>query len=134
VPLNPLPSSRKRLRGAVALFGTDKDCPFGSRVGDGLDPPPRALGHRYIASLYWSLSTMSTIAYGDITPRSSSERIFAMFVMVRRPSGRTGHSRAELHCKLQSSHRAIPRANATRPQHARGCAHDRGRPFFGCQK
>jgi len=37
---------------------------------------------QYIASLYWSLSTMSTIAYGDITPRSSSERIFAMFVMV----------------------------------------------------
>lgn len=31
---------------------------------------------------YWSLSTMSTIAYGDIVPRSSVERLFACFVMI----------------------------------------------------
>ena len=37
---------------------------------------------QYVASLYWSLSTMSTIAYGDITPRSALERLFSCFVMV----------------------------------------------------
>ena len=37
---------------------------------------------QYVAALYWSLSTMSTIAYGDITPMSSVERIFSCFVMV----------------------------------------------------
>ena len=37
---------------------------------------------QYVAALYWSLSTMSTIAYGDITPKSSIERMFSCFVMV----------------------------------------------------
>lgn len=39
-------------------------------------------GTQYVASIYWSLSTMSTIAYGDITPVTSVERLFCCFVMV----------------------------------------------------
>ena len=37
---------------------------------------------RYIYSLYWSLTTMITIGYGDIVPTNSNETIFAVFIMV----------------------------------------------------
>lgn len=37
---------------------------------------------RYIYSLYWSLTTMITIGYGDIVPSNSHETIFALFIMV----------------------------------------------------
>ena len=37
---------------------------------------------RYIYSLYWSLTTMITIGYGDIVPTNVHETIFAIFVMV----------------------------------------------------
>ena len=36
----------------------------------------------YIASQYWSLQTVSTIGFGDVSPGSTVERIFAMGVMV----------------------------------------------------
>jgi len=36
----------------------------------------------YIAALYWTVTTMSTVGYGDIVPTSSIQRIYAMMVMM----------------------------------------------------
>jgi hypothetical protein len=37
---------------------------------------------QYVASLYWSVMTMTTVGYGDVAPRSTNERIFAVFAML----------------------------------------------------
>ncbi|MBE7439446.1 MAG: cyclic nucleotide-binding domain-containing protein [Spirochaetales bacterium] len=36
----------------------------------------------YIAALYWTVTTLSTVGYGDITPANSAQRIYAMIVMM----------------------------------------------------
>ncbi|KAA6426426.1 MAG: voltage-gated ion channel superfamily [Trebouxia sp. A1-2] len=36
----------------------------------------------YIISLYWSVMTMSTIGYGDVTPKTQYERIYEIFGMI----------------------------------------------------
>jgi len=42
----------------------------------------RSITEKYIAVLYWSLTTMSTIGYGDIIPRTSTERAFVTISMI----------------------------------------------------
>jgi hypothetical protein len=37
---------------------------------------------KYVSALYWSLSTLSTVGYGDVTPIVPSEKITAMMGMV----------------------------------------------------
>ncbi|MBX7058539.1 MAG: ion transporter [Leptospirales bacterium] len=39
-------------------------------------------GRYYIRALYWSITTMVTIGYGDITPQSTGQTIFAMAIEI----------------------------------------------------
>lgn len=39
-------------------------------------------GSKYIASIYWSLTTLTTIGFGDITPGTSLERFFTIIWMM----------------------------------------------------
>ncbi|CAD7933386.1 unnamed protein product [Amoebophrya sp. A120] len=42
---------------------------------------PGAQNEDYITALYWSFTTMTTVGYGDIAPKSTAERIYGILVM-----------------------------------------------------
>jgi hypothetical protein len=39
-------------------------------------------GSRYVSSMYWSLTTLTTVGFGDITPSTIKSRWFAVLVMI----------------------------------------------------
>lgn len=41
-----------------------------------------ATDQRYLAALYWSVTTLTTVGYGDIIPSTDSERMYAMLAMI----------------------------------------------------
>jgi voltage-gated potassium channel Kch len=38
--------------------------------------------HTYVAAMYWAMSTMTTVGYGDIVPQHTGERIWCMVGML----------------------------------------------------
>lgn len=44
-------------------------------------PALNSLALIYLYSLYWSIATMATVAYGDVTPKNPAEVLYAVFVM-----------------------------------------------------
>ena len=41
----------------------------------------------YVTCFYWSLTTLSTVGYGDITPNTTSEKLFTILVIITGVSG-----------------------------------------------
>ena len=42
----------------------------------------KSVGSTYIMALYWSCTTITTVGYGDITPRTDAGRVFVFFAMI----------------------------------------------------
>lgn len=63
----------------LACFGTAlDDTQFNAYFGT---DSPNAF-QKYVAAMYWAMTTLSTVGYGDITPETDTERLYAMFAMV----------------------------------------------------
>jgi CRP-like cAMP-binding protein len=60
----------------------DEDEPTWVSEYDGGSAVDGSLSKKYLYAIYWSLTTMSTVGYGDITPANDRERWFATFALV----------------------------------------------------
>lgn len=47
-----------------------------------LEEPKATKWDRYVAALYVSVQTLSTIGFGDVAPQSANERLFCVFAMI----------------------------------------------------
>ncbi len=41
-----------------------------------------SIHEKYVTSLYWSLTTLTTVGYGDIHPENDAERMYGIFMFV----------------------------------------------------
>lgn len=49
---------------------------------DNVQEPSKSIQYRLITSCYFSLTTLSTVGYGDLSPKSNEERLFGVVVML----------------------------------------------------
>eukprot|EP00929_Paragymnodinium_shiwhaense_P118954 TRINITY_DN9084_c0_g1_i2.p1 TRINITY_DN9084_c0_g1~~TRINITY_DN9084_c0_g1_i2.p1 ORF type:complete len:873 (-),score=228.69 TRINITY_DN9084_c0_g1_i2:96-2714(-) len=54
---------------------------LGGDILEGYDNVSESLPRYYMAAFYWSMTTMTSVGYGDICPKSDSERIAATVAM-----------------------------------------------------
>lgn len=57
---------------------------------------------QYLASLYWTIATLMSVGYGDISANNKPERLFALITMVRM-----------IRARKQRTVRLVPRRSAT---------------------
>jgi voltage-gated potassium channel len=65
----------------VATIGSDSLDPYPGWTSM-LEEEDMSTVEKYVASLYWSFSTITTVGYGDLTPSNTAERLFAIVAMV----------------------------------------------------
>lgn len=63
----------------AARYHDPKKTWIGATMGDFLH---RSLWIRYVTSIYWSITTLTTVGYGDLHPVNTREMIFDIFYML----------------------------------------------------
>ncbi|KAL1556812.1 RAC-alpha serine/threonine-protein kinase [Salvia divinorum] len=68
------------------LLATHNDDPTNTWIGKsmppGVDFRQLSLWFRYVTSIYWSITTLSTVGYGDLHAVNSKEMMFSVFYML----------------------------------------------------
>ena len=64
------------------LEGFSEDAWTSKSAPPGEDYALGTLGTRYVVSVYWAITTMTTIGYGDIVPNTNEERLFCIVCML----------------------------------------------------
>jgi hypothetical protein len=47
-----------------------------------MDPEISGPEHRFATAFYWAVTTISTIGYGDVVPKTHNERIYALIAQL----------------------------------------------------